>query len=336
MNRSNPIVRAYIAQRSVDASNLLNLGGMLGVFVGGVLPVFMSWRWLVATWAAVAAVMIAIAVATLAHRYETDAWRPLVPRTGVYEFAGLWTGRNLRFTIRPGGRAPLPDGFHPVPAYAGGLGVNVVLKAPRNPQMERQYWPSKRLFRILWQPVTFERWLHRRTRRAFGRDRVMLLATRPALELVLPPDECLRYDTASDTWYLDLNCVVPREGVLARGRGRAPYYASERVRAEITYRGIRSWEVIEQFVLPDRRRLRLPDAQRWARLTRDGHGRIYEEPEVTWRREVAWPTRQMSPVGRRSARWVVPAAALELDTMLSTRTRGTFEQGTLVATPFHY
>jgi hypothetical protein len=332
MNRSNPIVRAYIAQRSVDASTWLNLGGMAGVFVGGVLPVFMSWPWLVGTWVAVAAVMIAIAVATLGHRYETDAWRPLVPRATVYEFFGVWTGRTLRFTVRPGGRTPLPDGFDPVPAYEGGLGVDVHLKAPINAEMERQYWPSKRLFRILWKPLTFEQWRQGRRRWRLDRPRATLVGTRPALELVKPPDGCLAYDIALDTWYLDLTCVVPREGVLARGWGRAPYCASGRVRAEITYAGTRSWEVIDEFVLPEgtRTRLDLPEAQRWVRLTPGGHDLIHEEPAMVW------SLAGRSAAGRRSSRWVVPADAVALETTLWTRVHGEFEQGTLVATPFHY
>ncbi len=332
MNRSNPIVREYIGQRSVDASNLLNLGGMLGAFVGGVLPVFMSWPWLVGTWAATAGAMIAIAVATLGHRYETDAWRPLVPKTTVYEFHGVWTGRNLRFTIRPGGRAPLPEGFEPVPPYEGGLGVDVRLKAPINPRMERQYWPSKRLFTILWTPLTFEQWVRRPMRWSFARSRVTLVATKPALELVEHPRDCLRYDTASDSWYLNLTSAVPREGVLARGVGLAPYYASGRVRATITYVGVRSWEVIEGFVVPEaaRTHLDLPDAERWVRLTPGGRDLIYEVQAVRW-------ASQRTPGdGGRSARWIVPASALELETTVFTRARGEFERGTLVATPFHY
>ena len=332
MNRSNPIVREYISQRSVDASNLLNLGGMLGAFVGGVLPVFMSWPWIVGTWAATAGAMIAIAVATLGHRYETDAWRPLVPKTTVYEFEGVWTGHTLRFTIRPGGRAPLPEGFDPVPPYEGGLGVDVRLKAPINPRMERQYWPSKRLFTILWTPLTFEQWVQRPRRWSFARSRVTLVATKPALELVEHPGDCLRYDAASDGWYLDLTSAVPHEGVVARGVGPAPYNASGRVRATITYVGVRSWEVIERLVVPEaaRTHLVLHDAERWVRLTPGGRDLIHEEPAVTW------PSRRTPVGGRRSARWMVPASALELKTTVFTRARGEFDQGTLVATPFHY
>jgi hypothetical protein len=332
MNRSNPIVRAYVAQRSVDASTWLNLGGMAGVALGGVLPVFTPWPWLVGIAAAVAAVMIGIAVATLGHRYETDAWRPLVPGTDVYEFAAVWTGQHLRFTIRPGGRAPLPDGFEPVPPYTGGLGVDVVLKAPINPLMERQYWPSKRVFRIRWQPLTLERWLQRRQRRTPGRARAAVSATRPALELITHPADCLWHDTASGTWYLDLMSVVAREGVVTRGVGPAPYHASGRVWADITYEGVRSWEVIEEFVLPEgtRTQLVLAEAERWVKLTPGGRDLIYEEPTVTW------PSGRRSGGGQRSTRWVVPAPAVALATTLFTRVRGEFEPGTLVATPFHY
>jgi hypothetical protein len=321
MNRSNPVVREYIAKRSVDASNWINLGGMLGVSFGGVLPAFMSWPWLVATCGAFAVVMLGIAWATIGHRYETDAWRPRVPRTTMYEFEAEWVRRHLRFEIRPGGRAPLPNGFDPVPAYEAGLGVDVKMKAPINAQMEHQYWPSKPFFKILWMPRRFDQWMRDRERRTLGPARIMIPAAEPALELTADPGHCLRQDQTG-AWFVDLMSVVPRPGVLAEGDAPAPYLAGDWVRAEIRYEGLQRWELMATLELPDGvyTGVALADTERWAPLTAEGRDQIRHQPAHEG----------------RPARWVVPASALDLSRTVFTRAHGQFEEGTLVAKPFHY
>jgi hypothetical protein len=322
MNRSNPIVREYIAKRSIDASNLLNLGGMLGVLVGGLLPAFMSWPWLVTTWGAVAVVMLGIAGATMGHRYESHTWLPRVPQTTVYELGGQWVGLHLRFELRPGGRAPLPNGFDLVPAYEAGLGVEVRLTAPVNAGMERQYWPARPFFTILSTPLTFDQWMRHQDRRTLGRAQFVVPAAEPALEMTAEPDQFLR-QAQNGEWFLDLGSVFPRVAVLVEGNGPAPFLADDGwVHAVIHPDGLQRWELMATLDLPPGVYPggALADDERWASLTADGRHQVYLEPAD----------------GGRPARWVVPASALALRRTVFTRIHGNFPEGTLGAWPYHY
>jgi hypothetical protein len=314
MHRSNPIVREYVAERSIDASNLLNLGGYLGVFIGGSLPAFMSWPQLVATWGLLTAAMLGIAWATMGHRYEADAWKPRVPQATAYEFTGTRAGPLFRFEIRPGGVDPLP-------AYQAGPGSDVRLKAPINAAMQYQYWPSRPFFSILWRPQQLDMWIRRRAPRRLGRSRIVRPASEPALVLIADLDRCLVQD-GDGAWYVNLWPAIPRDAVLARGTGPAPFMADDLVRAEIRYEGVTGWELISALILPEGAGTRGPlgDVEWRARLTASGREQIYSEP-----------ARQGSP-----ARWVIPASALELHQAVVTRAYGDFPAGTLVAVSPHY
>jgi hypothetical protein len=312
MNRGNPIVRGYLAERSVAISSLLNIGAFFGAFFGGLLSAYLRWPALVAICVVCATSMIVLAWMTMRHRYEADEWRPKVPKTDLYEFSGRRAGPHFRYVIIPGGLASIRKGSGRVLSYAAGRGVDISIRAPKNRRIRYQYWRKKLLFRILWAPLTFERWLHKRRRRA-SVDMWATAATGPVLELVGWPGDCLVCDDSNGTWFVDLRAALPRHTVWARGKGWAPCFDGDSgmVAAEISYRGVGYWEVIE--------RLRLEPGMRLARLAPGGQ--IYAE-------------RRLDP--RHRPRWVIPAAALELKTEIVTRTRGDFPAGRLAVTPYHY
>jgi hypothetical protein len=307
MNRSNPIVREYLAARSVDVSNLLNVGGMVGVLIGGALPTVVDWPWLVGIWGACAVGLVAIARATLAHRYDQPL--ALVPEADVYEFTATRTEEELiRCTVSPGGSRRATPGYEPVAPFEAGPGTAVVISAPLDPGMRFQYWPFHPLFEVLWAAEPLRDWLRDRRTQAHTRGVAQEPPASPHLSLIGWPDAIV-IDPDSGQGYIDLAATVAHEVVVARGCGSAPYLTNDgQVSAVITYEDLHSWEVVKRIVLPSRERF-IP---------------LRGEPAL------------QAPDGARSARWIVSADALGLPTELVTRTRGRFLAGSLVTRPLHW
>jgi hypothetical protein len=307
MNRSNPIVREYLAARSVDVSNLLNVGGMVGVLIGGGLPTILHWPGLVGVWGACAVGMVAIARATLAHRY--DQLLAVVPEVDVYEFTAARTEEELiRCTVRPRRSGPDLGGYEPVAPFEAGPGTNVMISAPLNPGMRFQYWPFHPLFTVLWNAEPLHDWLRDARPRPRTRGATQQPSPAPHLSLIGWPDAIVA-DPGTGQRYVDMAAAVAHEAVIARGSGSAPYLTDDRlVNAVITYEDLHSWEVVERLVLPNDRRF------------------------IPLRGEA---TRQ-APDGPRRGRWIVTAEALGLPTELVTRARGRFLAGSLVTRPLHW
>lgn len=147
MNGCNPLIRAYIGQRSVDASTLVNIGAAAGQAIGTQVAVVIAWTGVVGGWGLAAIGIAVLAIVTVSHRYRVFHWDNIsgpkprdVPAAHEYWLRGEPGPRGrvgLDFLVHP--ETPVPPGWTPLPRREVGPGERVIGLAAFDSTVDLQY-----------------------------------------------------------------------------------------------------------------------------------------------------------------------------------------------------
>jgi hypothetical protein len=266
MNGCNPLIRAYIGQRSVDASTLVNIGAAAGQAIGTQVAVVIAWTGVVSGWGLAAIGIAVLAIVTVTHRYRVFHWDntsgakpPDLPAAHEYWLRGEPGPRGrvrLDFFVHPD--TGLPLGWRPLPRREVGPGERVTGLAAFDPSVEFQYWQGEPLLRFgrARRAMPLQRWSPWRLGlRWMAAQSSAVSATDPTPTLVVigPLDEVLTLDERSQRWLIDPRSLVSHDCTLAEGvrtwrRPRVPFVVDDgSVRGEITSGRINRWRVVRTF-----------------------------------------------------------------------------------------